>query len=60
MKNTKYVLKKDSWLYSEDFIKRAIAIWGYAFIGHLIIVFSMMLVFMILALIIGLFSLIFG
>ena len=28
---------KDSWLYSDSFLKRAFAIWGYNFVANLII-----------------------
>lgn len=30
-------MQKDSWLYSDSFLKRAFAVWGYNFVASLII-----------------------
>lgn len=33
----RFPMKKDSWLYSDSFLKRAFAIWGYHFVANIII-----------------------
>lgn len=42
-------MKQDSWLYSDSFVKRALAVWGYGVVGNLILAIPMLLVFMILS-----------
>jgi hypothetical protein len=43
------LMKQDSWLYSDSFLKRAFAIWGYHFIANLIIMIPFMILWMIFA-----------
>lgn len=46
-------MKKDSWLYSDSFLKRAFAIWGHYFVANLIIGFAVFLIGLMLALVFG-------
>ncbi len=46
-------MKKDSWLYSDSFLKRAFAIWGHYFVANLIIGVAVMGVVAVLGLIFG-------
>ena len=41
-------MKQDSWLYSDSFVKRALAVWGHYVVGSIIIMIPLMLVFLIL------------
>lgn len=40
-------MKKDSWLYSDSFLKRAFAIWGHAAVAHLIIMIPFFILWII-------------
>jgi len=42
-------MKKDSWLYSDSFIKRALAIWGYNVVGGLIVGLPIFIVAMVIS-----------
>ncbi len=46
-------MKKDSWLYSDSFLKRAFAIWGHYFVANIIIGGCMLLLFLLLMIAIG-------
>jgi len=46
-------MKKDSWLYSDSFIRRAFAIWGHYFVANLIIGSVVMVLGFIIAIIFG-------
>lgn len=43
-------MKKDSWLYSDSFLKRALAVYGYSLVGGLIIGIPVMIVFVLISL----------
>ncbi|NOS68264.1 MAG: hypothetical protein HOO67_07985 [Candidatus Peribacteraceae bacterium] len=44
-------MQKNSWLYSDSFLKRAFAIWGHAAVAHLIIMVPIMILwFLVIAL----------
>ena len=47
-------MKKDSWLYSDSFLKRAFAIWGHYIVANLIIGAAIFVVMMLMMLIFGL------
>ncbi len=42
-------MKQDSWLYSDSFLKRAFAIWGYATVAGLLVMIPLWLVMMIIS-----------
>ncbi len=42
-------MKKDSWLYSDSFLKRAFAIWGYHAVAGLIISIPFMIIWLLIA-----------
>lgn len=44
-------MKKDSWLYSDSFLKRAFAIWGHYAVANLIIAVPIIIVSVIVAMI---------
>ena len=46
-------MKKDSWLYSDSFLKRAFAIYGYNMVASLIVGIPFMLFFMALTFIVA-------
>jgi hypothetical protein len=47
-------MKKDSWLVSDSFLKRAFAIWGYHFVANIIIMIPIMILwFAFVAMIVG-------
>lgn len=43
----------ESWLFSDNFLKRAFAIWGHFMVAHMIIVAGTVLIFLLLMLIIA-------
>ncbi len=47
-------MQKDSWLYSDTFLKRAFAIWGHYFVANIIIAGIGFLVFFLFMLTVGL------
>ena len=47
-------MKKDSWLYSDSFLKRAFAIWGYQFVANAIITIPFFIIVMLFAIIVAL------
>lgn len=42
-------MKKDSWLYSDSFLKRAFAVWGHYFVANLIIGIPVAVIAMMIA-----------
>jgi hypothetical protein len=42
-------MKKDSWLQSESFLKRAFAIWGYHFVANILIMIPFLILWSLLA-----------
>jgi hypothetical protein len=46
-------MKKDSWLYSDSFLKRAFAIYGYSLVASLIIAVPVWIVGMVIAFIVA-------
>ncbi len=42
-------MKKDSWLVSDSFLKRAFAIWGYHFVANVLIAIPFMILWSLLA-----------
>ena len=52
---SKYDITK-SWLNSDNFFKRAVAIWGYAMLGYLTVVLTFILIMLGLALVTSVFS----
>lgn len=41
-------MKQDSWLYSDSFLKRAFAIWGYHFVANVIIAIPFMILWFLM------------
>jgi hypothetical protein len=46
-------MKQNSWLYSDSFIKRALAIYGYGIVGNLLVTLPFVVVIFIIAITIG-------
>ena len=45
--------QKESWLHSDNFLKRAFAIWGHFMVAHLIILAGVVLIVLIIGMIVG-------